>query len=76
MQAFTQYGRMPYDCRVAIVGNGMTSDGYDMVAPSGEGAIRCMRMALKDVHDPVDYKSIEVGAHYLDGRLQPVSLYT
>jgi 3-oxoacyl-[acyl-carrier-protein] synthase I len=38
-----------------IVGYGMTSDGYDMVAPSGEGAIRCMRMALKDVHDPIDY---------------------
>jgi 3-oxoacyl-[acyl-carrier-protein] synthase I len=38
-----------------IVGYGMTSDGYDMVAPSGEGAIRCMRMALKDVHNPVDY---------------------
>jgi 3-oxoacyl-[acyl-carrier-protein] synthase-1 len=38
-----------------LVGYGMTSDGYDMVAPSGEGAIRCMRMALKDVHNPVDY---------------------
>jgi 3-oxoacyl-[acyl-carrier-protein] synthase-1 len=38
-----------------VVGYGMTSDGYDMVAPSGEGAIRCMRMALKDVHNPVDY---------------------
>jgi 3-oxoacyl-[acyl-carrier-protein] synthase-1 len=38
-----------------IVGYGMTSDGYDMVAPSGEGAIRCMRMALKDVHNPIDY---------------------
>ncbi|PVE24754.1 beta-ketoacyl-ACP synthase I [Microvirga sp. KLBC 81] len=38
-----------------IVGYGMTSDGYDMVAPSGEGAVRCMRMALKDVHNPVDY---------------------
>jgi 3-oxoacyl-[acyl-carrier-protein] synthase I len=38
-----------------IVGYGMTSDGYDMVAPSGEGATRCMRMALKDVHNPVDY---------------------
>jgi 3-oxoacyl-[acyl-carrier-protein] synthase-1 len=38
-----------------IVGYGLTSDGYDMVAPSGEGAIRCMRMALKDVHNPVDY---------------------
>lgn len=38
-----------------IVGYGMTSDGYDMVAPSGEGAIRCMRMALKDVRNPIDY---------------------
>jgi 3-oxoacyl-[acyl-carrier-protein] synthase-1 len=38
-----------------IVGYGLTSDGYDMVAPSGEGAIRCMRMALKDVHNPIDY---------------------
>jgi 3-oxoacyl-[acyl-carrier-protein] synthase-1 len=38
-----------------VVGYGMTSDGYDMVAPSGEGAIRCMRMALKDVHNPIDY---------------------
>jgi 3-oxoacyl-[acyl-carrier-protein] synthase-1 len=38
-----------------IVGYGMTSDGYDMVAPSGEGAVRCMRMALKDVKAPVDY---------------------
>jgi 3-oxoacyl-[acyl-carrier-protein] synthase-1 len=33
----------------------MTSDGYDMVAPSGEGAIRCMRMALSTVKTPVDY---------------------
>ncbi|HEU6442074.1 MAG TPA: beta-ketoacyl-ACP synthase I, partial [Microvirga sp.] len=38
-----------------IVGYGMTSDGYDMVAPSGEGAVRCMRMALQNVHGPVDY---------------------
>ncbi len=38
-----------------IIGYGATSDGYDMVAPSGEGAIRCMRMALKTVHDPIDY---------------------
>ena len=30
-----------------IVGYGATSDGYDMVAPSGEGAVRCMRMALQ-----------------------------
>ena len=38
-----------------IVGYGATSDGYDMVAPSGEGGQRCMEMALSTVHDPVDY---------------------
>src|SRR5436853_894461 len=38
-----------------IAGYGATSDGHDMVAPSGEGAVRCMRMALKDVKPPVDY---------------------
>ena len=38
-----------------IVGYGATSDGYDMVAPSGEGAIRCMRQALSTVKTPIDY---------------------
>lgn len=38
-----------------IVGYGATSDGYDMVAPSGEGAVRCMRQALATVSTPVDY---------------------
>lgn len=38
-----------------IVGYGATSDGYDMVAPSGEGAMRCMQMALADVDTPIDY---------------------
>ncbi|TIS56014.1 beta-ketoacyl-ACP synthase I [Mesorhizobium sp.] len=38
-----------------IVGYGATSDGYDMVAPSGEGAIRCMRQALASISSPVDY---------------------
>ncbi|EJF83244.1 hypothetical protein MCU_01230 [Bartonella elizabethae Re6043vi] len=38
-----------------IVGYGATSDGHDMVAPSGEGAERCMRMALATVHDKIDY---------------------
>ncbi len=33
-----------------VVGYGATSDGYDMVAPSGEGAVRCMRLALKGMH--------------------------
>lgn len=38
-----------------IVGYGATSDGHDMVAPSGEGAIRCMEMALSTVNEPVTY---------------------
>ncbi len=42
-----------------IVGYGATSDGFDMVAPSGEGAVRCMRMAMKDAQGrdvgPIDY---------------------
>jgi 3-oxoacyl-[acyl-carrier-protein] synthase-1 len=38
-----------------IAGYGLTSDGHDMVAPSGEGAVRCMRMALEGVKAPVDY---------------------
>jgi 3-oxoacyl-[acyl-carrier-protein] synthase-1 len=38
-----------------LVGYGATSDGYDMVQPSGEGAVRCMQQALAEVHDPVDY---------------------
>jgi 3-oxoacyl-[acyl-carrier-protein] synthase-1 len=38
-----------------VAGYGATSDGYDMVAPSGEGAKRCMRMALANVKAPVDY---------------------
>jgi 3-oxoacyl-[acyl-carrier-protein] synthase-1 len=38
-----------------IVGYGATSDGADMVAPSGEGAARCMRQALATVEGPIDY---------------------
>lgn len=38
-----------------VVGYGATSDGYDMVAPSGEGAERCMRMALQGVKAKIDY---------------------
>lgn len=38
-----------------VAGYGATSDGYDMVQPSGEGAVRCMRMALETVDRPVDY---------------------
>jgi 3-oxoacyl-[acyl-carrier-protein] synthase-1 len=38
-----------------LVGYGATSDGHDMVAPSGEGAVRCMRQALATVREPVDY---------------------
>jgi len=42
-----------------LVGYGATSDGYDMVAPSGEGAIRCMKQAISTVNGPIDY----VNAH-------------
>src|SRR5690606_33830935 len=38
-----------------LVGYGATSDGYDMVAPSGEGAIRCMQQALATTDGKVDY---------------------
>jgi len=38
-----------------LVGYGATSDGYDMVAPSGEGAKRCMEIALSTVYGPIDY---------------------
>jgi 3-oxoacyl-[acyl-carrier-protein] synthase-1 len=38
-----------------VVGYGATSDGADMVAPSGEGAVRCMKLALEGVDAPVDY---------------------
>jgi len=38
-----------------LTGYGATSDGYDMVAPSGEGAVRCMQQAMATVAGPIDY---------------------
>ncbi|MEN5040908.1 beta-ketoacyl-ACP synthase I [Stenotrophomonas sp. TWI700] len=38
-----------------LVGYGVTSDGADMVAPSGEGAVRCMNMAMEHITAPIDY---------------------
>ena len=38
-----------------LTGYGATSDGYDMVAPSGEGAVRCMKMALNTAKNKIDY---------------------
>jgi 3-oxoacyl-[acyl-carrier-protein] synthase-1 len=38
-----------------IIGYGASSDGYDMVKPSGEGAVRCMRLALQGIDAPIDY---------------------
>ena len=38
-----------------LLGYGITSDGADMVAPSGEGAVRCMQMAMKNIAQPIDY---------------------
>src|SRR4051795_1162671 len=69
-----------------ISGYGATSDGYDMVAPSGEGAMRCMRMALADVKTPIDYinphatstpigdlKEIEAIREVLGNKIPPIS---
>ena len=69
-----------------LVGYGATSDGYDMVAPSGEGAVRCMRMALKDVQGQIDYinphgtstpvgdaKEIEAIREVFGTRIPPIS---
>ena len=42
-------------CHAELVGYGATSDGEDMVAPSGEGAVRCMRQAMARVDGPIDY---------------------
>ncbi len=38
-----------------LTGYGLTSDGYNMVAPSGEGAVRCMQMAMSTARNPVEY---------------------
>ncbi len=38
-----------------LTGYGATSDGYDMVQPSGEGAVRCMHQAMENINTPVDY---------------------
>ena len=43
------------DIQAELVGYGATSDGADMVVPSGAGAVRCMQMALADTERPVDY---------------------
>ncbi len=69
-----------------VVGYGATSDGYDMVAPSGEGAVRCMKMALESVKTPVDYinphatstpigdlKEIEAIREVFGGNCPPIS---
>ncbi|HVL01427.1 MAG TPA: beta-ketoacyl-ACP synthase I [Dongiaceae bacterium] len=69
-----------------LVGYGATSDGADMVAPSGEGAMRCMQMAMSTVKGPIDYinahgtstpvgDAAEIGAvlEVFGGRTPPVS---
>jgi 3-oxoacyl-[acyl-carrier-protein] synthase-1 len=69
-----------------LTGYGATSDGYDMVAPSGEGAMRCMRQALSTARAPIDYVNahgtstpkgdeIEIGAmrEVFGKRLPPVN---
>ena len=41
-----------------LVGYGATSDGFDMVQPSGEGAVRCMQQAMETVEAPIDYLNV------------------
>ncbi|MCV2500016.1 MAG: beta-ketoacyl-ACP synthase I [Candidatus Lightella neohaematopini] len=41
-----------------IIGYGATSDGISMVVPSGDGAVRCMKMALKNINTPIDYINV------------------
>jgi 3-oxoacyl-[acyl-carrier-protein] synthase I len=69
-----------------VVGYGATSDGYDMVAPSGEGAVRCMRQAMATVKDDIDYinphgtstpvgdaKEIEAVREVFGNKIPPIS---
>ena len=69
-----------------LVGYGATSDGYDMVAPSGEGAVRCMRQALATVKGEIDYinphgtstpvgdaKEIEAVREVFGSKIPPIS---
>lgn len=69
-----------------ICGYGATSDGHDMVQPSGEGAVRCMQMALEGVKPPVDYinphatatpigdaKEIEAIREVFSGKIPPIA---
>ena len=69
-----------------IAGYGATSDGYDMVQPSGEGAARCMRMALGESQGPIDYinahgtstpvgdsKELEAIREVFGGEVPPIS---
>ncbi len=69
-----------------LVGYGATSDGYDMVAPSGEGAARCMRMAMSTVKGDIDYinphgtstpvgdaKEIEAVREVFGSKIPPIS---
>ena len=50
-----------------IIGYGANSDGYDMVQPSGEGAVRCMQLALETAKQPIDYVNTH-GTLYADRR--------
>jgi 3-oxoacyl-[acyl-carrier-protein] synthase I len=69
-----------------LVGYGATSDGYDMVAPSGEGAVRCMKMAMSTVKGDIDYinphgtstpvgdaKEIEAVREVFGNKIPPIS---
>ena len=56
-----------------VVGYGATSDGYDMVAPSGEGALRCMKQALASCNSKIDYINTHGTATVLGDNCPPIS---
>ncbi len=55
LEEFEHAGARGAKIYAELAGYGTTSDGFDMVQPSGEGAVRCMRMALGESNGPIDY---------------------
>ena len=59
-----------------LVGYGATSDGYDMVQPSGEGAVRCMQQAMESVDAPIDYINAHGTSTPLNDRCETLAIKT
>jgi len=59
-----------------LIGYGATSDGYDMVQPSGEGAVRCMQQAMATVEEPIDYINAHGTSTPLNDRIETRAIKT